>query len=148
MTTTQDRGLAVDRFGGPVVDPTKNVLDLVQAAIRRQDDLRDAEAKFQNAARDAETRRVNDLAALRVQYETIIENMRSAQTLTNSTLLATQLKEVKVDLSDRTSKLEQFRWETGGKSSGVGQFGSVIVQAITSLAGIIAIITAIFLTRH
>lgn len=33
-------GLAVDAAGNPVVDPTKNVLDLVAAAIARQDDLR------------------------------------------------------------------------------------------------------------
>lgn len=36
-----DEGYAVDRFGGPVRDPTRNVLDLVEAAIKRQDDLRE-----------------------------------------------------------------------------------------------------------
>jgi hypothetical protein len=35
-------GVPVDAQGGPTVDPTKNVLDLVEAAIRRQDDLRHA----------------------------------------------------------------------------------------------------------
>ena len=35
-------GVGVDSRGGAVVDPTKNVLDLVEAAIRRQDDLRAA----------------------------------------------------------------------------------------------------------
>jgi hypothetical protein len=35
-------GIAVDARGQPVIDPTKNVLDLVEAAIRRQDDLRNA----------------------------------------------------------------------------------------------------------
>lgn len=38
----QERGLPVDAFGGATVDPTKNVLDLVEAANRRQDDQRDA----------------------------------------------------------------------------------------------------------
>jgi hypothetical protein len=33
-------GPATDRFNAPVIDPTKNVLDLVQAAVLRQDDLR------------------------------------------------------------------------------------------------------------
>jgi len=33
-------GPATDRNNEPVVDPTKNVLDLVRAAIERQDDLR------------------------------------------------------------------------------------------------------------
>jgi hypothetical protein len=37
-------GLATDSQGNPVVDPTKNVLDLVAAAIQRQDDLRAVEA--------------------------------------------------------------------------------------------------------
>ena len=35
-----ERGIPVDSAGGPTVDPTKNVLDLVEAANRRQDDLR------------------------------------------------------------------------------------------------------------
>lgn len=34
-------GLPVDRFGGATVDPTKNVLDLVQATIKRLDDIAD-----------------------------------------------------------------------------------------------------------
>jgi hypothetical protein len=38
-------GLATDAKGNPVVDPTKNVLDLVTAAIQRQDDLRVAESR-------------------------------------------------------------------------------------------------------
>jgi protein-tyrosine-phosphatase len=43
MAGTPGRG--VDAGGDPVVDPTQNVLDLVEAAIRRQDDLRVAEAR-------------------------------------------------------------------------------------------------------
>lgn len=50
-------GVAVDARGNPVVDPTKNVLDLVEAAVKRlndimalnnqrQDDLRAADAKL------------------------------------------------------------------------------------------------------
>jgi len=38
-------GLPVDKFGGATVDPTKNVLDLVDAANKRQDDLRAADVK-------------------------------------------------------------------------------------------------------
>jgi hypothetical protein len=37
-------GPGVDRFGTPVVDPTQNVLDLVNAAIKRQDDLREMQS--------------------------------------------------------------------------------------------------------
>lgn len=35
-------GLGVDAYGGAVIDPTKNVLDLTAAANKRQDDLRNA----------------------------------------------------------------------------------------------------------
>lgn len=38
-------GPSTDRHNDPVVDPTRNVLDLVQAAIQRQDDLRAASAQ-------------------------------------------------------------------------------------------------------
>lgn len=44
MTEAPKPGMAVDASGGPVVDPTRNVLDLVRAAIERQDDLRKGEA--------------------------------------------------------------------------------------------------------
>jgi hypothetical protein len=39
-------GPGVDAYGQPVVDPTQNVLDLVNAAMRRQDDLREMQAKY------------------------------------------------------------------------------------------------------
>src|SRR5687768_74589 len=97
---------------GKVIDPTKNVLDLVEAESRFQNAAREAESRFQNAAREAETRRLSDLAALSVRYDEIIEKMRQTSLDSTSTLLATQLKETKNDLSDRMSKQEQFRWET------------------------------------
>jgi len=35
-------GLPIDIHGGPTIDPTKNVLDLVRAEAKRQDDLRES----------------------------------------------------------------------------------------------------------
>jgi hypothetical protein len=49
-----------------VVDPTQNVLDLVEAAIKRQDDLR-----------EAESRHVREVAALRAEYQA---ELRAAET--------------------------------------------------------------------
>jgi hypothetical protein len=105
---------------GPTVDPTKNVLDLVQAAIKRQDDLR-----------DAETRRVNELAAQKQTFDLELAKVLRANQDAASTLLATQLKEVKNDLSDRTAKLEQFRWETGGKGVGLSSAAGWVLSFIT-----------------
>ena len=39
-------GPGVDFYGQPVIDPTQNVLDLVEAAMRRQDDLREMASRY------------------------------------------------------------------------------------------------------
>jgi hypothetical protein len=52
-----DPGPGVDAAGRAVIDPTKNVLQLVQAAVERLDDLRTAEATH-----------VRELGALRDQH--------------------------------------------------------------------------------
>ena len=135
-------GVAVDSKGGQVIDPTKNVLDLVNAESKYQDAMRLAEAKYQNSLREAdarrlndlresdtrrlnelreaEVRRLNDLAAQKKEFD--LELARVIQTNTNSStlLLATQVKELKTDSSERMAKLEQFRWESGGRGTGQG----------------------------
>jgi hypothetical protein len=116
-----------------VIDPTKNVLDLVEAAIRRQDDLRERSDRRQDELREAETRRINELAAQKQTFDLELAKVLRANQDAASTLLATQLKEVKNDLSDRTAKLEQFRWETGGKSSGVWLLAVIIGSALSIL---------------
>lgn len=78
-TTTmsqQKPGIGVDSSGGPAVDPTKNVLDLVEAAIRRQDDLRTTAEKLS-----------------RVQFETAekLNDLRYKQTQDLAAALATKL---------------------------------------------------------
>jgi hypothetical protein len=61
-------GPGVDRQGNPVIDPTKNVLDLVTAAIARQDDLR--------AAAD---RHVREMADLRADYDAQLRRAETAR---------------------------------------------------------------------
>jgi hypothetical protein len=55
---------SVDRYGA--LDPTRNVLDLVTAAIKRQDDLR-----------ELESRHLRELANLRADYD---QKLRGAET--------------------------------------------------------------------
>lgn len=57
-------GVGVDAAGGAVIDPTQNVLDLVQAAIQRQDDLR---AKDKEIA-DARAEHLKEIADLRSHH--------------------------------------------------------------------------------
>ena len=100
------------------IDPTKNVLDLVAAQEKLRDALRAADLKFESEMRAAETRRIDQLAQQKLLFDVEMANVLRANQDAASTLLATQLKEVKTDLSDRTAKLEQFRYETSGKTSG------------------------------
>jgi len=142
-TPKQRPGIGIDSFGGQVIDPTKNVLDLVQAAIQRQDDLRAAETRRVNEKIEAETRRNNELATQKQTFDLELAKVLRANQDAASTLLATQLKEVKNDLSDRTAKLEQFRWETGGRGMGMNAlFGWAIAVLMASVA-----VAALFL-RH
>lgn len=91
--------MGVDASGGPVVDPTENVRELVEAAIKRQDDLREQEsrhvreiaqlrAEYQMMLRDAETDRINAIRAVDVQA------VQQAATVaeTRATALANQVQ--------------------------------------------------------
>jgi hypothetical protein len=69
MAGESGAGAAVDAEGRAVLDPTKNVLDLVAAAIDRQDDLRIAEFKRQDDLRIAESRHLREIAGLRAEYQ-------------------------------------------------------------------------------
>lgn len=64
-------GIGVDAKGGAVIDPTKNVLDLVESGNRRQDDLRIMNEKYM----DAELRHVRDMAELRAQYDKLLREI-------------------------------------------------------------------------
>jgi hypothetical protein len=70
-------GAAVDASGNPVLDPTKNVLDLVEAAVIRLNDLREADKEhrkemdelrtsFAREIREAETARIDAIRAVDV----------------------------------------------------------------------------------
>jgi len=134
--TEQRPGVGVDAKGGAVIDPTKNVLDNFAALKEMLAELRTADNNFQNHMREAETRRINELAAQKLTFDLELAKILRANQDAAATLLATQLKEVKNDLSDRTSKLEQFRWETGGKSQGVSSIGVLIATGLSILIAI------------
>jgi len=63
-------GLGVDAWGGPVVDPTENVISLTQAESKRQDDLRTAERRWITA----KLKSVSAQARLRAQHAKEVHN--------------------------------------------------------------------------
>lgn len=132
-------GIGVDSRGGAVIDPTKNVLDLVRAESTRQNDMRDALKElmtttvaglkeqikimydgmvmFQNAQRDAETRRIDELAETRQEFQNTIRDMLAESVRTTSTLVSTQLAQIQATFDTRVSKLEAGAFTQAGKSS-------------------------------
>jgi hypothetical protein len=141
--------MAEPRAELPVIDPTKNVLDLVAAQAKYRDELREADNKYQDAMRDAETRRINELRAQDERYGTVMDLMRDAKIDSSAKLLADQLREIKNDIQVELRSLNQFRWESGGKSAGGSMVTYIIVQAVLTFAGIVAIIgTLVAVFKH
>jgi len=66
-------GLGVDSSGGPVVDPTANVLQLVEAANRRQDDLRSA----QNELIREQNRATKELMDVHAAHQAEVARLRA-----------------------------------------------------------------------
>jgi hypothetical protein len=72
----KEAGKGVDSSGDPVIDPTANVLQLVEAAVMRLNDLRQAEIRRVDDLRNAESRRVDEQSELRAMYD---EKLREAE---------------------------------------------------------------------
>src|ERR1700683_5219086 len=101
----QRPGFGIDASGGVVIDPTKNVLDLVKAESKYQDAMREAEARIASLRSEAESkrldelsgaeqRRIDALAALRQQYDTrIAEDLRIGVKTTSEQLASQLIKE-------------------------------------------------------
>jgi hypothetical protein len=109
-------GTGVDIYGGPVVDPTKNVLDLVKAESKYQDAMRDAGDNKQLALAEAEKHRMDDLASLRLSYEARIAEDLRVGVKTTSDQLAGQLVK-----------------ETGALSSQIGTLNVSFTNQLTTL---------------
>lgn len=143
-------GIGVDKFGGQVVDPTKNVEDLVEAKSRSDQALRESDRRFldaqiiaieklqnyareagqtfQNFARekseqylksqiDSETRRIDQLAETRQEFQNTIRDMLAESVRTTSTLVSTQLVQIQATFDTRVSKLEAQAFTAAGRSS-------------------------------
>lgn len=70
-------GPAADRFGRTAYDPSRNVDALVEAAIRRQDDLREMQARYISQIGEMRENHARYITELRAQYAT---ELRLAET--------------------------------------------------------------------
>jgi hypothetical protein len=65
-------GIGVDSSGGPVIDPTENVIALVEAESRRQDDLRVAAKELNDTKVDHQ----KEISDLRSQHQGVLGQLR------------------------------------------------------------------------
>lgn len=96
-------GAGIDIFGGPVIDPTKNVLDLVKAESKYQDAMRGASEKFQDAIRDAENRRLQ-AESKRLEDLSRVENFKLASLAAAETRRVDGLEEQRVRYEARIAE--------------------------------------------
>ena len=124
----------------PQIDPTQNVRELFAADGRLRDALREADNRYQDAMREAETRRLNELAAQKQLFDLELAKILRANQEAAAALLATQLKEVKTDLSVRTTVLETSRNENTGASASLQKFIGWIVAGVVVVGGVVAML--------
>jgi hypothetical protein len=73
-------GMGVDAAGGPVIDPTKNVLDVVDAAVRRLDDILEIRAQLTDEKimrMEREWIHLDRFGKLRAEYEAMLRQAES-----------------------------------------------------------------------
>lgn len=103
-------GPGVDARGRPVVDPTKNVLDLVRAAIERQDDLREAadrhatyvnelRAAYDEKLRKAETARIDAIRAVDVGAVNRAAEVSAQQAMTLAAQVASSAETLRTQVA-------------------------------------------------
>lgn len=128
---TKTAGVGVDAYGGQVVDPTANVLALVEAAVDRLDDLFDAGVKRLDERIDALVGRIaaegDKSTALRAQrdtYEARIGAIHTDYQKQISAILERQTDKSASVLADAVNKaterlavVEKNQYTSGGQTS-------------------------------
>jgi hypothetical protein len=84
-----------------------------QLDVRYTDSIRSAD----QALAAAETRRIDQLAQTRQEFQNTIRDMLAASATSTSTLVATQLVQIQTVFDTRVSKLEAYQFTQAGKSS-------------------------------
>lgn len=125
-------GPGVDASGNPVVDPTQNVLQLVEAAIKRQDDLRETEARhmreiisiradYDQKLREAESDRIDAIRAVDVgavqratEVASVVAETLRTQVATTASAAATGLSAALEPIIKDIADLRRAQYEAQG----------------------------------
>jgi cobalamin biosynthesis Mg chelatase CobN len=107
-------GPGVDAMGRPVIDPTRNVLDLVAAAIQRQDDLRNMQEqcrgeidamreRYEGLLREAEAKRIDAIRAVDVGAVNRAAEVSATQAATLAAQVATSAETLRTQVAAAAS---------------------------------------------
>ena len=72
-------GGAVDSYGRASPDPSKNVLDLTHAAVKRLDDLMTLQIQRQDDLRIARAHHIDEIIRIRSEYQNILDEKEKAR---------------------------------------------------------------------
>lgn len=112
-------GVPADRYGNMTVDPTKNVLDLVEAAVRRQDDLRTAD---------------RELALSHIESQSAIQRIQSEHTRELARLRTDNEQQLRIKEAERLDAIRAVDVQAGQRASEVAavQATTLAAQVATS----------------
>ena len=151
-------GPGVDVRGNPVVDPTKNVLNLVEAAIQRQDDLREAESRhvreiisIQSAhsasMRLAEAARIDAIRAVDVGAVQRDKEVSAQHASTLAAQVALSAEAVRVALAGAMepiqkdiADLRRAQYEAQGVRTNVGETRDVKAESRLTVGMVVGVI--------
>jgi hypothetical protein len=151
------RGAGVDYYGGPVIDPTKNVLDTLDAATSRLDDLRTVHVL---RLQDAITH-VREMQMMQASHQTEIGNLRAehvremnaaanaaleasakqAQIAIQALATTTGIAATRVD--ERLGSVEKSLNIGAGKGEGFSVTGAIIFAVAMAMAAIGSLLFAV-----
>lgn len=146
-------GMGVDKDGGPVVDPSANVRELVDAEMRRvdnemrlrseyEDKLRLAEARLRDAIREVDvanvataSERADRAAGVLAAQLTAFNEASRALVASTAQAVATQITNMDARLTAKIESLVTSRDQGTGKSGGMHTgWGYLVGAAFLALA--------------
>jgi light-regulated signal transduction histidine kinase (bacteriophytochrome) len=132
-------GVGVDAEGGPVVDPTANVIALNEAANKRQDDLREAANKYL----EAENRHVAAMAELRAEHVEQTAMLRAEHALQLSSAESKRIDSIRqVDVLAVNTRAQEALTAIQALAAGTARDAEVLRSLVTNTATTIAAQTA------
>ena len=79
--------------------------------------LSESQERFQNGQRESETKRIDQVASTRQEFQNTIRDMLAESVRTTSSLVSTQLVQIQATFDTRVTKLEAGAFTQAGKQS-------------------------------